>query len=534
MNHPFHRNHNLSLLVSSPYPDGIIRCDFCYEICERFVYHCSCGLDFHIKCALLSYNTAEKRIAEFQHIPRIDPLISTENRPQKLENAQCFACWKPLLDSVHLSPDFVVSLARYAKSLSVWDLFTHVHHIVSIECVTMPTKVNKLFHRKHPLILQIVNELLPCQICQETQLNEAVYFCSKCKFVLHTGCASPPPIIEDKIHHEHPFTLLQKQVSLACDACGTLGNYIPYVCSTCNIMVHKKCISLPQIIQFFRHHHPIFQTYFLEEHGFESWECKHCYEEVNTEHGSYFCSKCNYIVHVNCALEQPHFYNVVDTIETDEAMEMSFQHVTATSIKHFSHYHNLIMSEDIVGDKQCDGCLLPISASYYCCSQCNFFLHKSCAELPKKKHIWYHYHRRLFRLTSGCISQCAICVYKTSGFAYNCDECEERHCLRCALVSDSTRCEGHEHLLRAYPNCKGLCNACGGSTEAAYGCKSCNFTLHNSCMRLPLIARHKYDEHPLQLAYQDNNRYSLSDYCDICEEERNPNHWFYHCAICKN
>ncbi|XVF83406.1 hypothetical protein PTKIN_Ptkin16aG0483100 [Pterospermum kingtungense] len=568
MNHPFHHNHNLNLLVSSPYPDAIILCDFCNEICEKFVYHCSCGLDFHIKCALLSYNIAEKRIAEFQHIPRIDPLISTENGPQKLENAQCFACWKPLLDSVCLSPDcgfylhvkcvdlpseinhflhqqHPLILQFNSRRLSckicqkpqgegfVYSCSSHCEFVLHIECATMPTKVNNLFHRKHPLILQIVNELLPCHICQETQLDQAVYFCSKCKFVLHTGCVSPPPIIEDKIHHEHPFTIRQKQISL-CDACGTLENYIPYICSTCNIIVHKKCISLPRIIQFFRHLHPIFHTYFLEEGGFESWECRHCYEEVNTEHGSYFCSKCNYIVHVNCALEQPHFYKEVDSIETDEAVEMSFQHVTSTSIKHFSHDHNLTLSEDIVADKQCDGCLLSISASYYCCSQCDFLLHKSCAELPKKKHIWYHYHRRLFRLTSGCIFQCAICVYETSGFAYNCDECEERHCLRCALVSDITRCEGHEHLLPFYHNCKGQCNACGDSTDAAYRCKSCNFTLHNRCLRLPLIARHKYDEHPYKLTYKENNSYKKSHYCDICEEKRNPNHWFYHCAICDN
>ncbi|XVF83388.1 hypothetical protein PTKIN_Ptkin16aG0481300 [Pterospermum kingtungense] len=571
MNHPFHRDQSFNLLQRHPYEQGGCPCDFCNQPCENFVYHCSCNLDLHIKCALFSFNIANNRNAASQHISRIVPLISTENDPQKLEYVEyCFACWKPLLDSLYLSPDCGFNL--HVKCVDLPPEINHFLHqhplilqfnspclsckicqkpqrrglvyscssqcefIIHIECVTMPTKINTLFHRKHPLILQIVNEL-PCQICQEAQLNEAVYFCSKCNFVLHTGCVPPPSIIEDKVHHKHNFTLRQKQVSLVCDACGTLGNYIPYICSTCGLIVHKKCISLPRIIQFFRHDHPISHIFFLEKHGFETWECRHCYEEVNTEHGSYFCSKCNYIVHVNCALEQPNFYYVVDSIETDEAAEMSFRYVTTTSIKHFSHDHDLTLSEDIVGDKQCDGCLLSISASpYFCCSQCDFFLHKSCAELPKKKHIWYHYNhpKRLFRLTSGCIFQCAICGYETSGFVYNCDECEERHCLRCALVSDITRCEGHEHLLRFYHNCKGQCNACGGSTDAAYRCKSCNFTLHNRCLRLPLIARHRYDEHPLQLTYQDNNRYSLSEYCDICEEERNPNHWFYHCAICKN
>ncbi|XVF83483.1 hypothetical protein PTKIN_Ptkin16aG0491500 [Pterospermum kingtungense] len=106
MNHPFHRNHGLGLLVSSPYQVGLtIICDFCDKKCENFVYHCSCEVDLHINCALFSYNIAEKRIAEFQHIPRIDPLISAENRPLKLQSAQCFACRKPLLDFVYFSPD---------------------------------------------------------------------------------------------------------------------------------------------------------------------------------------------------------------------------------------------------------------------------------------------------------------------------------------------------------------------------------------------------------------------------------------------
>ena len=104
MNHPFHSNHSFTLLKKQPYSGGCT-CSFCDQTCENFVYHCSCDLDLHIKCALFSYNIAEKRIAEFQHIARIDPLISTENRTEKLKKAECFACWKPLLDSEYFSPD---------------------------------------------------------------------------------------------------------------------------------------------------------------------------------------------------------------------------------------------------------------------------------------------------------------------------------------------------------------------------------------------------------------------------------------------
>lgn len=143
MNHPFHPNHSLTLLVSSPYDGGKFICNFCNKLSERFVYHCSCDLDLHIKCALSSYKIAEKRIAEFQHIARIDPLISTENRPEK---AECFACWKPLLDSPYFSPDCGF----------------HLH----VKCVDLPSEINHLFH-KHPLILQFNNQHLSCLVCQK-------------------------------------------------------------------------------------------------------------------------------------------------------------------------------------------------------------------------------------------------------------------------------------------------------------------------------------------------------------------------------
>ncbi|XVF83489.1 hypothetical protein PTKIN_Ptkin16aG0492300 [Pterospermum kingtungense] len=293
---------------------------------------------------------------------------------------------------------------------------------------------------------------------------------------------------------------------LGCDIMCPI--FVSNMCSTCGLTVHKKCISLPPIIQFYQHRHPIFHTvaYFLEKQEFKTWECRICYEEVNTEHGSYFCSKCNYIVHVNCALEKPNLYYVVDSIETDEAVELSFKHVTATSIKHFSHDHDLTFSEDIVGDKKCDGCLLSISASSYYCSQCDFFLHKSCAELPMKKHLWYHHDQRPLGFTSGCILKCALCDYENSGFTYTCDECKENH-LRCALVSDIPRCEGHEHPLPLYRKYKALCNACGDSITTPYRCKTCNFNFHGYCLRLPLVARHRDDEHPYRLTYQDNSSY---------------------------
>ncbi|KAG8480459.1 hypothetical protein CXB51_024660 [Gossypium anomalum] len=576
MNHPFHRNHNLNFLARNPYMDGKCPCDFCGKNCENFIYHCSCKLDFHIKCALFSHSIAEKRNAEFQDISRIDPSINTENVTEELKKAECFACWKPLLDSVFFSPNCGFYL--HAKCVDLPAKINHLIHqehplfllfnsqrlfckicqelqfpgfvyccspckfVLHIQCATIPTKINQPSHREHPLILQFVNECLPCQICQETiNLNDVVYFCSSCKFVLHIRCVSSPPTIEDKLHHEHPFTLFPRQVSF-CDACGTLGNYVPYICSTCGIFVHKNCISVPRIIKFYRHQHRISHTYFLDQNESEPWECRECLEKVNTKHGSYFCSKCNYIVHVKCATKNGRLYYEVDSTETEEATDsdepVDLREIVAdTWIKHSWHHHNLTLSGDIKDFKQCDGCLLPIDTSYYYCSKCDFFLHKACAELLVKKHIWFHFCQRLHKLTSGRIFQCGVCNYLTSGFAYTCDKCKVSYCLRCSLLSDLARYQGHEHLLHSFLfNYEELCSACGESVGFVYTamrCKPCNFNLHRTCLTLPITAQHSSDVHPLTLTYHvDNENYLESHYCDICEEERNPKHWFYHCSAC--
>ncbi|XP_017984256.1 PREDICTED: uncharacterized protein LOC18586174 [Theobroma cacao] len=497
VNHCFHRDHSLQLLVSPPYIGCWGFCDFCGKRCDKFVYHCSCKLDFHIKCALFSKNVAERRFGELEDIGYKDPLISSENGYQELKEAECFACWKPLLDSAYLSLDFGFFIHKKCVDLpiEISHLFHCQHPLIlqfnskrlpcqicqrtqprgfvyccspcqfalHIACAELPIKINHLCHRIHPLILQFNPKSLPCQICQETQGQGFVYCCSICKFALHVKCVSPPPSIKGEIH-EHPFTLFWRQVSFICDACGTIGDYVSYICSTCSFIVHKKCISLPHIIKLPRHHHPISHTFILGKLDIETWECKICPGEVNAQHGGYCCFDCNYIVHANCAKEDSSWYQFYEIDGTDEQLnEPSVfsvvkeskvgENVIPTEIKHLSHQHNLILGNaDKDDDKFCVGCMLSISSSFYYCSQCDFFLHKSCAESPRKKHLWFHIHQRpCTLLISDLFFYCSTCSYEFNiGFAYECNVCEHYFCLRCALTSDTATCRGHEHLLTFY------------------------------------------------------------------------------------
>ncbi|KAH1055344.1 hypothetical protein J1N35_033409 [Gossypium stocksii] len=243
-----------------------------------------------------------------------------------------------------------------------------------------------------------------CNLWQKKHFG-VFYGCSLCHFNINLECALLRSIVEYKSRHQHPFTLFWRQDSFICDACGTEGNYISYICSTCCTIVHKKYISLPRIIKFSRHDHCIFHKYFLETRELTKQDCKICFKEVRLERGSYSCVKqgCNYVVHVNCVLEHQKLYEVIeDEKQWEELYEKSMQSSIirvievneageATKIQHFSHQHCLVlaykMEEEI--DRKCDGCMLSISALFYYCLECPFFLHKTCAELPRIKQHWF-------------------------------------------------------------------------------------------------------------------------------------------------
>lgn len=59
------------------------------------------------------------------------------------------------------------------------------------------------------------------------------------------------------------------------------------------------------------------------------------------------------------------------------------------TITHFAHEHNMSLNKDGIALEErilCGACVRPISSnSFYNCSDCDFVLHETCANLPKKK-----------------------------------------------------------------------------------------------------------------------------------------------------
>ncbi|XP_038991828.1 uncharacterized protein LOC120115133 isoform X1 [Hibiscus syriacus] len=525
LNHPFHHNHPLVLMEKSPYPSGMgVICDFCDEYIEKFVYHCSCGLDFHIKCALFTFDIAENHLKELEHVALQPPVIPTKKDDEQLEDVKkCFGCWEPLANYTNFSADCGFNLHK--------------------RCVELSLQKNHMCHHKHPLLLQFNSDRLACKICEETRRRGFVYGCSSCKFVVHIECLSSDlvPVIKDE-RHEHPFSLFRRRAPFICDACGTEGTYSAYICCECDIIVHKKCTSLPSIIKSKWHDHAIFHNYFLPA-DFGSSGCVICHNAVSPEHGSYCCLDCNIAFHVRCVTKEASSYVIISREDADEiSYESSITCVLerndageATEIQHFKHMHNLLLSSFVGGcENSCDGCMLSISDPFYSCSQCQFFLHKTCAELPKKKQFWFHKCPQDLVLISDKCYLCQKCFHVSNAFAYECDGCKRKTCLRCviALTPSARTCPHHEHPLLYYQDYEARCNACGETTYGAFRCKDCNFVLHHDCFSLPITVRHKCDKDLLKLTIHDDNSYSESHYCDICEKSRDPNRSFYRCEIC--
>ncbi|KAG4143214.1 hypothetical protein ERO13_D06G175800v2 [Gossypium hirsutum] len=526
-NHPLHPECSALgfFLRQRPFPDDdrVYGCALCKEKRNMFFYECrSCWFSIDIKCAQLSSSFKFTQLSKHDIHQHPLTFIESPMAIDVLKRLNCSWCHEPLIDAIYLCPDCPFILHKKC--------FDH----------ELPPEIDHLTHRLHRLFLNRSDSDYLCNLCQK-QHSGPFYSCSLCHFNINVECAWPRSIVEDKSRHQHPFSLLWRRGSFICDACDTEGNCISYICSTCSLMVHKDCTSLPRIIKFSRHDHCIFHKYFLED--LTRHDCKICFNEVKLDRESYSCRKpgCNYVVHVNCVLEHQSLYEVInEEKQCEELKEKSMQSSIirvievneageAANIEHLSHQHCLVlagkMEEEI--DRKCDGCMLPISNICYYCSKCPFFLHKTCAELPRIKQHWFRQSNATLNFDS--FNRCNFCSQSCSGFFYKIVEYWDV-CIRCAKVADIIECEGHQHFLFFDFKCKKECNGCGKKCQnGAFRCGKCRFALDFGCLTLPHSALHKIDEHKLKLTYHDDKEQS---YCDICEQYRDPSLWYYSCSIC--
>ncbi|CAH8345789.1 unnamed protein product [Eruca vesicaria subsp. sativa] len=414
---------------------------------------------------------------------------------------------------------------------------------------------------RHPLnrreLVSGGGESRVCGLCGKDVTNVSAYECSQCYFTAHLNCAENPPslVIDIRKIHEHTLTLLPRHVSYTCNACGLCLDKSPYVCLKCSFMVDGGCLHIPRVIKLTRHIHRLVYTWFL---GPRNLLCGVCHKKVDGNYGAYSCARCrDYAVHTKCATRK----DVWDGMELEGVPEevhdqedninnTSFQHI---GVRHFSHEHVLKLKTDKedIGDRDvvCSGCSFPIASDpFYMCQQCDFFLHVTCANLPRRIRLALHQHpltlyTRDDEISSGGhnsvgLSRCGACDLHFSGSSFCCLDCDIEFDVRCCLVSEPFDYPLHPHPLffgtetSMTMSCCSLCNQ--QSRRFVINCIICDFIMCFACATSPDKIKYKYDEHLLHHTVGEDVTTTTNPYwyCDICEREIEEKKHHYKCSDC--
>ena len=425
-------------------------------------------------------------------------------------------------------------------------------------CAELPLGLHHPLHPIHPLILfsplRYSDEFYKCELCKEYK-DEYTHRCSCCNFNLHITCASLLPTVEAKAEfHDHPLIPIWKWFTFTCDLCGKEDKGMPFLCNTCGFWIHRSCTyQFPRRLKVVRHKHLLHLTHSsLEFHQSDSRFCQLCVRKVDTRYGLYYCSRCDFVAHLNCAMDSRNKENINlkelkdedEVPELDEWVDLVTYEVKkfnmkedgtqiVEEIKHFNHEHDLKLTNEVPNNQICDGCIRAILPPFYSCVKCRFFLHESCAKLPRKiRHPLHQHPLILLQMKPSVYFKCNACSQFCNGFIYKCGKCKFYLDVQCSLISDIFTHEGHEHrLILSYIEHQQKCSCCGNESYQVFRCTSCDFAIDYKCATLPHTTRYDQHEHPFTLCYRredDSGEY----YCDICEEERDSKHWFYYCEDC--
>ena len=355
--------------------------------------------------------------------------------------------------------------------------------------------------------------------------------------------------MEPEFHH-HPLTPVWKWITFTCDLCGKKDEGTPYLCNSCSFWIHGRCSLFPRKVKVVHHKHLLHLTHSsLEFHQSDSRCCQICVQEVDTCYGLYYCSRCDFVAHLNCAMGNKEninlqeFKNEDEVSELNESVDLTYKVKKynmreggiqiAAEIKYFSHEHDLMLTEQLLKNQKCDGCVRAILPPFYSCLKCSFFLHESCANLPKKKRHPLHQHPlSLLPMKPSKDFRCYACHHKCNGFTYSCETCRFRLDVQCSMISEILTHPGHDHaLILSSVDSSQNCSCCDSRTYPIFRCTSCAFALDFRCATLPHSTRYKQHEHPFALSYRAEDNFG-EYYCDICEEKRDSKYWFYYSEDC--
>ncbi|GMP62217.1 hypothetical protein CsSME_00024399 [Camellia sinensis var. sinensis] len=551
MNHPIHA-HSLTLQQSgSPR-----RCDVCWKKNGGFGYRClTCNFDVDIRCTVRGQHFSSKHQLM---------ILNEDEKNDVDERVSCDVCLQQITGS-----------AAYKCTNCSLPIYFHKF------CAQLPAETEHPMHPEHPLaLLQVVPNEFICDGC-DIGLKEFIYRCSICNFNLDICCALKAQKLKHE-SHKHPLSLMPSSASFECHACGTERKGVSYMCNTCSFWIHEDCATLTPTFKHHSHIHPLALVYPTHEsHShFTKYRCEICENSmVRGRFWLYVCIGCRYCIHVKCSTKTKKRESAIEIENIDKAnlihLPMADDSISAidlflkqismgdnkreAELNYFSHHHPLILFDaqgdnnlchenellilnELNKDKICNACVRKISAPFYSCGLCDFFLHIWCAELPNELVHPCHPHQLILLKKPPQprgLFYCNGCRCYCNGFAFECDEClYYENCVldvKCAFLPKAIIHKVHEHPLFLKKDCiTAGCAACPRMDSIfAFGCDICNFNLHYTCAVLPDTIKHRYDKHhPFTLIYAPIKDGPDEYICEFCEEEIDPKWWFYHCIDC--
>ncbi|KAI8026081.1 hypothetical protein LOK49_LG02G01742 [Camellia lanceoleosa] len=394
MKHPIHA-HSLTLQQSS----FSTVCGVCYDNIGGFTYHCRlCYFDLDIGCIVRGQHFSSKHQLM---------ILNEDEKNDVDERLSCYVCLQQITGST----------AAYKCTNCSPSIYFHKF------CAQLPAEMEHPVHPEHPLVLlQVVPNKFRCDGC-DIDLKEVIYRCFICNFNLDISCALRAPKLKHE-SHKHPLSLMSSLASFQCHACGTKREGMSYMCDTCSFWIHEDCASVTPTFKHHTHIHPLTLIYPTHEYysKFSQFLCKICKNSmVGGRFWLYVCIGCLYCIHVKCStktkeresaikVENIDVANLIHLPMVDDsisAIDLFLKQISMgdnkreAKLNHFSHHHPLILFDvqgdnnlcyenellilnELNKDKICNACVRKISAPFYSCGLCDFFLHKWCAELPNE------------------------------------------------------------------------------------------------------------------------------------------------------
>ncbi|XP_059654313.1 uncharacterized protein LOC132301037 [Cornus florida] len=485
MEHPSHPSHPLTLVPYPTYPSGSFICNSCNQTGTGFSYTCAnCEFDIHVHCAYKPQTTTHESypyVHNLHHsLPNQTPGFYAPYMPQTATHASYSVAPNLNHSLPNSTPPFSAQYSHMPQSNDTHEPYPNVPNQDNSFNAQYPQMPQSDIHEPYPNIPN-TNHSPPIGTPSfNVQYSHMPQSDTQKPYPNIPNTNHSPPIATPSFNAQYsqmPQSDTQQPYPNVPNLNQSHPVEKPSFNSQCSHMpqggTHEPYPNVPNL----NHSHPI-ET--------PSFNAQYSYKPETATHES--------------VLSGPSQQHSVP----NETKPTSNTKVSKVKHLHFSHQHGLQLSE--IQEKDgivCSGCEQDLSGSAYNCakSNCNFYLHKSCFELPKQIQHKSHLEHPLILLSSPAYEDgdftCNACFQNGTAFTYNCSTCKFDLHVGCSSLHETVKREDHEHpltLMYSSPHKKVnedenevifVCDVCRCTVDEhcwAYCCNLCDFGTHLHCV----------------------------------------------------